>query len=138
MVKFSLLNIEMTLKGIANKEEKNVTDIETFKIDTIFSFEVIANIYKDIGRIVIEVNAVKNEILVNTLKFSLFKKSPPFTKNNDSSFGTLLQWTLRENLNLRTYRKKALKGVKKSLGIELKMEGLIWLKLLSSILMVQF
>ncbi len=63
----------MTLKGIANKEEKNVTDIETFKIDTIFSFEVIANIYKDIGRIVIEVNAVKNEILVNTLKFSLFK-----------------------------------------------------------------
>jgi hypothetical protein len=65
----------MTLKGIANKEEKNVTDIETFKIDTIFSFEVIANIYKDIGRIVIEVNAVKNEILVNTLKFSLFKKS---------------------------------------------------------------
>jgi len=71
LVKFSLLNIEMTLKGIANKEEKNVTDIETFKIDTIFSFEVIANIYKDIGRIVIEVNAVKNEILVNTLKFSL-------------------------------------------------------------------
>lgn len=80
MVNFSLLNVEMTLKGTANKEAKNVTDIKTFKIDTIFSFEVIANIYKDIGRIVIEVNAVKNEILVNTLKFSLFKKFPPFTK----------------------------------------------------------
>ncbi len=106
----------MTLKGTANKEAKNVTDIKTFKIDTIFSFEVIANIYKDIGRIVIEGNAVKNEILVNTLKFSFFKKSPPFTKNNDSSFGTLLQWTLREYLSLRTCRKKALNGVKFALA----------------------
>lgn len=66
----------MALKGTANKEAKNVTDIETFKIDTIFSFEVIANIYKDIGRIVIKVNAVKNEILVSTLKFSFFQKIP--------------------------------------------------------------
>ncbi|TNP12335.1 sodium:proton antiporter [Bacillus tropicus] len=76
--KFSLLNIETKLKGIANKEAKNVTDIKTFKIDSIFSFEDIANIYKDIGIIVIEVNAVKNEILVNTFKFFLFKKIPPF------------------------------------------------------------
>lgn len=82
----------MTLKGTANKEAKNVTDIETFKIDARFSFEFIANIYKDIGRIVIEVNAVKNEILVNTLKFFLFKKSPPFTKKGHYSTHIHLQF----------------------------------------------
>lgn len=82
----------MTLKGTANKEAKNVTDIETFKIDTIFSFEFIANIYKDIGRIVIEVNAVKNEILVSTLKFSFFKKYPPFTKRGHYSTNIHLEF----------------------------------------------
>lgn len=68
----------MKPKVTANKEAKNVTDIKTFKIDPIFYFEVIANIYEDIGIIVIEVNAVKNETLVDTFKFSLFKKIPPY------------------------------------------------------------
>ncbi|MFY4675059.1 sodium:proton antiporter [Bacillus anthracis] len=81
MTNFSLLNIEMKLKGTANNEAQNVTDIKTFNIDSTFALEVSAEMHKDIGIIEIVANAIKNEILVNVFKFSLFKKLPPFTKN---------------------------------------------------------
>ncbi|AGG05031.1 MULTISPECIES: hypothetical protein [Bacillus cereus group] len=81
MTNFSLLNIEMKHKGTANSEAKNVTDIKNFDINSTLALDVSAEMHKDIGIIVIVANAIKNEILVNTFKFSLFKKLPPFTKN---------------------------------------------------------
>lgn len=81
MTNFSLLNIEMKLKGTANNEAENVIDIKNFDIDSTFALDVSAEIHKDVGIIVIVANAIKNEILVNTFKLSLFKKLPPFTKN---------------------------------------------------------
>lgn len=81
MTNFSLLNIEMKLKGTANSEAKNVIDIKNFDIDSTFALDVSAEMHKDVGIIVIVANAIKNEILVNTFKLSLFKKLPPFTKN---------------------------------------------------------
>ncbi|MGX5587759.1 hypothetical protein ACWKTX_29615 [Bacillus thuringiensis] len=55
--------------------------IKNFDINSTFVLDVSAEMHKDIGIIVIVANAIKNEILVNTFKFSLFKKLPPFTKN---------------------------------------------------------
>lgn len=81
MTNFSLLNIEMKLKGTANNEAKNVIDIKNFDIDSTFALDVSAEMHKGVGIIVIVANAIKNEILVNTFKLSLFKKLPPFTKN---------------------------------------------------------
>ncbi|WP_335515929.1 sodium:proton antiporter [Neobacillus drentensis] len=78
LAKFSLLNIEIMLKGTPIKELKNASNVKIRRIDSTLLLDVLDDIYKDVGKTIIVARAVKNENFVNTFRFFLSKKSPLF------------------------------------------------------------
>ncbi|MUK89298.1 sodium:proton antiporter [Ornithinibacillus sp. L9] len=74
LAKFSLLNIDIILKGVPNTEAKNASDIKACRIDSALSFEVLDDMYVQVGITIIVASAVKIEILVNIFRFFLSKK----------------------------------------------------------------
>lgn len=69
-----MLNIETMLKGRPNKGRINASNTKEPRKGFMLPSEVLDNMYIEAGVIIIVANAVKNEILVNTLKFFLSKQ----------------------------------------------------------------